>query len=624
MSTVLYDKEIVDSFASTVEVVIGQHNINQISKVFPLIPSYVELPNFFPKAFVMEKSGVRFLTIDSLDVLFRIFPFWHKDNCEAFLAEAPPTRRKTIVTSIICSTLISFMKPNVHEHFEPGEKKLKDAKCRIHFHDGKQGKKLLQETIERFKSIDSSVRHNKQAYDAFTYLNYLVTTVPPGRAKIKDSAFLKSVTRTAAQKPMDEGTVRAALEYCRISIRRITRYNDAYYQNINPSKMAIDQIRESNVFNNKYINLDGAGLPWYNSRTILWLNRTKLQTAVPISNHHLESLGKRMIRRYAPQIDVGDGAWQRCNKCGAYYPPTYLETKLSHKGVACKHCIAVHYKWNGERWEDTYVNRERDLFSMLGRYSADVTETLSFYCAPHEDARKKLPYLGIEIETELTRDLSQATLIDLINNVKSDLDGFAILKSDGSLDYGAEIVSAPATFDYHKGYNESKPSPWKKFFANSSKNLYSYFTETCGIHVHISRNAFKREALARLMVFINAKKHNKFIEYVSERATNRWAAVQPYETVERAMDYVGHSTEKYVRLHLTSRNTAEFRIFKGNTSEFGVFKALEFVQACYEFVHECSNTDVNPTAFCQWLMQTDERKSRFENLVTHLRKGHYV
>src|SRR5690606_36382259 len=63
---------------------------------------------------------------------------------------------------------------------------------------------------------------------------------------------------------------------------------------------------------------------------------------------------------------------------------------------------------------------------------------------------------------------------------------FVYCKRDGSLDDGIEIVSHPADYDYHLN-----KLPWERILNCLREAGYrSHDPVTCGLHIHISREAF--------------------------------------------------------------------------------------------------------------------------------------
>ena len=93
-------------------------------------------------------------------------------------------------------------------------------------------------------------------------------------------------------------------------------------------------------------------------------------------------------------------------------------------------------------------------------------------------------YFGVELEVdEGGKDNDNAATLKSIANVHEEN---IYIKSDGSLEDGFEIVSHPMTLEYH-----AEEMNWKELLREAvSMGYRSHQTSTCGLHVHVNRNAF--------------------------------------------------------------------------------------------------------------------------------------
>ena len=109
----------------------------------------------------------------------------------------------------------------------------------------------------------------------------------------------------------------------------------------------------------------------------------------------------------------------------------------------------------------------------------------------------------------------------------------------------------------------------------------SHKAETCGLHVHISRNAFgesvleQEASIARLLFFVE-KNWNELLKFSrrTNRQLERWAARYGYkDTPKEMMDQAkNHRLGRYTCVNLTNANTIEIRIFRG-TLKYNTFLA---------------------------------------------------
>ena len=145
-------------------------------------------------------------------------------------------------------------------------------------------------------------------------------------------------------------------------------------------------------------------------------------------------------------------------------------------------------------------------------------------------------YFGVELEIDGAGEYdSNADKILAIGNHDEPR---VYCKHDGSLDEGFKIVSHPATLDSHM-----HSFPWEQMMnAAVSMGYRSHQATTCGLHVHISRDAFGRTeqaqeaAIARLLFFVE-KHWNELLKFSrrTNRQLERWAARYGYKNTPKEM-----------------------------------------------------------------------------------------
>lgn len=281
----------------------------------------------------------------------------------------------------------------------------------------------------------------------------------------------------------------------------------------------------------------------------------------------------------------------------SYIAPLKL-CSMTSKGLTPFHVIRT--------WERAWYNAELNQWEKGGArlgniydYNTNPLLYLNFHKLPHEKVgnyEEALAYYGVELEVNnKVRD----GLGDLAQAVHSDLKTtFAMLKRDSSIGAnGFEIVSAPATLAYHK-------KAWEDFFERSAKNCSSWTTNTCGMHVHIGREAFFSPLhLGKMMAFYNAPFNRNFIVDVAGRESATYARMDAdHNALQAAILKVPNSNarkysimnaaikgtddrgvDRHVAINLNRSTTVEIRIFRGNVSKIGFFKNLEFVDSVVEY-----------------------------------------
>ena len=177
-------------------------------------------------------------------------------------------------------------------------------------------------------------------------------------------------------------------------------------------------------------------------------------------------------------------------------------------------------------------------------------------------------YFGVELEIDGAGedDTSAQKVMEIANG-----NGVENLycKHDGSLDDGFEMVTHPMTLEYHM-----KEMPWKLILQEAIRLGYtSHQANTCGLHVHVNRDAFgeseaeQDSVIARILYFFE-KNWEELLKFSrrTPRQLERWATRygykdQPKELLDHAKK--GYHGGRYTSVNLTNTDTIEFRIFRG-------------------------------------------------------------
>jgi hypothetical protein len=202
-------------------------------------------------------------------------------------------------------------------------------------------------------------------------------------------------------------------------------------------------------------------------------------------------------------------------------------------------------------------------------------------------------YLGFELETEMRR------VDDGSAFASSALLGTAYLKHDGSISSGFEIVTHPHT---HQQYRENSATLWNTIETlRKDYDARSWDTDTCGLHIHLSRDGFSSGAhLHRFIAFVyhNAPHMMKFAGRKTRFA--RFNDVYTFDQYDRPVfslkhkvgDPNRHSTERYSAVNTQNPNTIELRFFRGTMNTSSVLSALDLAQAMVEYTRELRLDDV--------------------------------
>lgn len=267
---------------------------------------------------------------------------------------------------------------------------------------------------------------------------------------------------------------------------------------------------------------------------------------------------------------VRDSNYCLCNHGGEYFPEGEGSTVVNVGWVSDYHWdrsgAYFHCDNCGENFHEDEYNSDGMCNECHGESSGPIQP---YSCKDFPSKRGKGPlYYGVELEVEVSSSRDRAGAAGC---VADDLDGFAILKEDGSLDNGFEIVTCPATL-------EEQRKGWAPFFAQKYP-IKSWDTTTCGMHVHVSRTALSALQVGKLLVFVNNPENKKFVEKMAGRAESSWSKFHS----KKLTDGVRHGPERYEAINTMNARTIEFRIFRGTINKARFFSNLEFVDALVKF-----------------------------------------
>ena len=134
-------------------------------------------------------------------------------------------------------------------------------------------------------------------------------------------------------------------------------------------------------------------------------------------------------------------------------------------------------------------------------------------------------FFGVELEIDGAGKYDEsAARIKKQTNIRCE---HVYCKSDGSLDDGFEIVTHPATLDYHMSCMY-----WEDILQEAVRMGYrSHMTNTCGLHIHVNRSAFgatpeEQERVIERILFFTELHWNELFTFSrrSPHSMNRWAA----------------------------------------------------------------------------------------------------
>lgn len=218
-------------------------------------------------------------------------------------------------------------------------------------------------------------------------------------------------------------------------------------------------------------------------------------------------------------------------------------------------------------------------------------------------------FYGVELEVEC----GDHDVEDIAREIKPLLRGVAIMKDEGSVSNGFEIVTRPMSVIEHRRF-------WKNFIAKRSRKLRSESTSTCGLHVHCTRQKGKvkvipDDAVARIVEFVNNSKHKPLVTGVARRSAARWAAFKNKPLGAAAI----RTGDKFEAVNLCPRNTIEFRIFKGALTLWKIYSAIEFCDSLISCA-KATQKVITQSAYLDFVAQQNRRWTALFNHLQRLNK----
>ena len=190
-------------------------------------------------------------------------------------------------------------------------------------------------------------------------------------------------------------------------------------------------------------------------------------------------------------------------------------------------------------------------------------------------------YFGVELEIDGAGERNDRAC-QLLNIANRSGHEHIYIKHDGSLDDGMEIVTHPMTLAYHMA-----EMPWGDMVAEALRMGYtSHKACTCGLHVHVNRDAFgdtdaeQEEVIARILFFVESH-WNELLRFSrrSRSQMEQWAARYGRKDDPKAVldNAKKEHYQRYKCVNLTNYSTIEFRMFRGTLKLNTLLATLQMV-----------------------------------------------
>jgi hypothetical protein len=207
-------------------------------------------------------------------------------------------------------------------------------------------------------------------------------------------------------------------------------------------------------------------------------------------------------------------------------------------------------------------------------------------------------YMGFELEMSFgddpDRDDYHSAIAEVLPLEQADV---CYLKQDGSIaGWGYELVTHPHTLNAYEQATEL----WNYIEGCRTRGARSWDTDTCGLHVHVSRTAFKSGAHThrflsliyrnpREMMKLAGRKNSRFARFDDVYKPDEWGIPQ-FNLRDKV--HGGGFSERYSAVNTNNDYTLELRFFRGNMKREGIMSALELCHASVEYTRNLSVPDV--------------------------------
>ena len=204
-------------------------------------------------------------------------------------------------------------------------------------------------------------------------------------------------------------------------------------------------------------------------------------------------------------------------------------------------------------------------------------------------------FMGVELEIDKGgEDNHNAEKILDVANCSAE---HIYCKHDGSINDGFEMVSHPMSLDYHLNRMN-----WREIFETASEMGYrSHQTQTCGLHIHVSRRAFgktyeEQEAVISRIVYFVENHWNELLKFSrrTEENINRWAS--RYGVLTTAQDTYKNAKSRrlgrYVAVNLENCDTVEFRLFRGTLNYKTFVATLQLIDEICTYAINLSDKEL--------------------------------
>ena len=217
-------------------------------------------------------------------------------------------------------------------------------------------------------------------------------------------------------------------------------------------------------------------------------------------------------------------------------------------------------------------------------------------------------YMGVELEMDDGRYISARDAFADMPNADT---LFFKITGDGSLSHdGLEIATTPCTLKYHQ-----TEFPWQEIRRIARRYGYRSHNarRSCGIHIHVNKDALLVKTQLKLAWFISSQQEN--MEHVARRTENQWSYFK--KNIEGPTDETANTNGRgrYEALNWRNRRTVEFRLYKGSLRVETILGTIDLTHAIIRYVEQagCELLLDKPAAWAAFIQYVKDHQDTYPN-----------
>lgn len=216
-----------------------------------------------------------------------------------------------------------------------------------------------------------------------------------------------------------------------------------------------------------------------------------------------------------------------------------------------------------------------------------------FFKAPGEDTPGL--FFGVENEISFT-SADREYKEEVIERLSAK--HFWYFKTDSSIVNGYECVTHPGSLKY---WQTCAAEDFKQMFNNLSIRTHS----SCGLHIHMPKDAFTNAHLFKFGFFITNE--IEFFSKLAGRKPNSYCCLDSTDAIiKKAVDKKG-TAGRYTAVNTKPEHTVEVRLFSGKISFSAMLHDVECLAALYDFTQKARVADITKDKFIEFVVSNTER-----------------